>query len=287
MLLSDDQVDRFETEILNLLADVGLGVRNDEIAGLLQQQGCSRGANGRLRIPRQVALAVIGSQKRRTEARKQGVPTKDRVADDSGPLLPDAFCPGPTRYFDFERGQPVDLTPEIVDSMMRLAEATPEIGRVHCWWPPTAEPEIESIVNLIRSLKLTRKVMGLDAIRPKQIKYLVEIGEILTGEPQSTRYLAGSQCMTPPLILGDRAAEEMLERRDCGVPRYFVATMTMVGISAPITLPGAVVAGAAEILGGMVAAHAVCPEAEITGGAFVVCTSLKAIPVNEFSLNPC
>jgi len=40
--------------------------------------------------------------------------------------------------------------------------------------------------------------------------------------------------MTPPLILGDRAAEEMLERRDCGIPRYFVATMTMVGISAPI-----------------------------------------------------
>ncbi len=52
--------------------------------------------------------------------------------------------------------------------------------------------------------------------------------------------------MTPPLILGDRAAEEMLERRDCGVPRYFVATRTMVGISSPITLPGAVVAGAAE-----------------------------------------
>ena len=275
MLLDDNQIERFETEALDLLADVGLGVRNGTIASLLQQQGCRCGANGRLRIPREVALAVIGSQKRRSNEAPQGAASQDRVAEDAMPVLTDAFSPGPTRYFDFERGQPVDLTPEIADSMMRLAEATPEIGGVHCWWPRTAEPEIESIVNLVRSLKRTRKVMGLDAIHPKQIKYLVEIGEILTGESRSTRYLAGSQCMTPPLILGDRAAEEMLERRDCGVPRYFVATMTMVGISTPITLPGAVVAGAAEILGGMVAAHAVCPEAEMTGGAFVVCTNPK------------
>ena len=246
MLLSDNQVDRFETEVLNLLADVGLGVKNDKIAGLLQQKGCKCGAKGRLRIPREVALEVIGSQKRRSEKGKQGAVAEDDVADDSRPVLTDAFNPGPTRYFDFERGQSVDLTPEIADNMMRLAEATPEIGGVHCWWPNINEPEIESIVNLVRSLKLTRKVMGLDAIHPKQVRYLVEIGEILTGEPRSTRYLGGSQCMTPPLILGDRAAEEMLERRDCGVPRYFVATMTMVGISSPITLPGAVVAGAAE-----------------------------------------
>jgi len=274
MLLNVNQVDRFETETLNLLADVGLGVKNEEIAGLLQKQGCKYGANGRLRIPREVAMEVIGSQKLRTKKGKQEMITEDRVTDDSRPVLTDAFNPGPTRYFDFERGQSVELTPEIADNMLRLAEATPEIGGVHCWWPNTTEPEIESIVNLVRSLKLTRKVMGLDAIHPKQVKYLVEIGEIVTGESRSLRYLGGSQCMTPPLILGDRAAEEILERRDCGVPSYFVATMTMVGISSPITLPGAVVAGAAEILGGMVAAHTVCPEAEITGGAFVVCANL-------------
>ncbi|HUT23564.1 MAG TPA: trimethylamine methyltransferase family protein, partial [Sumerlaeia bacterium] len=154
-------------------------------------------------------------------------------------------------------------------------EATPEIGTAHCWWLPGVEAEVECVANLVRALKLTRKVTGLDAIHPKQVRYLVEIGEILTGEPRSTRYLSGSQCMTPPLILGNRAAEEMLERRNCGVPVYFVATMTMLGVSSPITRWGSVVAGAAEILGGMVAAHAVCPEGRITGGAFVVSADMK------------
>ena len=104
----------------------------------------------------------------------------------------------------------------------------------------------------------------------------IEAGRLLIpGEPRSTRCLSGSQCMTPPLILGNRAAEEMLERRSCGVPVCFVATMTMLGVSSPITRWGSVVAGAAEILGGMVAAHAVCPEGRITGGAFVVSADMK------------
>ena len=295
MLLDDPQLDRLEAEVLSLLDNVGLRVAHDEVAALLEKRGCRPGPKGRLRIPREVLCEVIESQQARAAAIEKPAtdpppttpqqapdeplpPTPKRFpgfatpqASDGPALLEAAFCPGPIRYYDLERRAAVDLTDAIADDMMRLAEATPEVASVHCWWRRNAEPEVECIANLVLALKLTRKATGLDAIHPAQVKYLVQIGEVLTGDPRSTRYLWGSQCMTPPLILGDRAAEEMLERQRQGVPVYFVATMPMIGVSSPVTRLGSVVMGAAEILGGMTAAHAIAPEGEITGGAFVVC----------------
>ena len=298
MLLDTLQLDRLEAEVLNLLENTGLGVAHDEVAALLEKRGCRPAAKGRLRIPRELLSETIAAQQTRAAAESSAddphppTPTPalrqtppDRLPPppnrfpgfatpgaSGGPaLLEAAFCPGPIRYYDLERRAAVDLTDAIADDMMRLAEATPEVASVHCWWRRDAEPEVECIANLVRALKLTRKATGLDAIYPAQVKYLVRIGEILTGEPRSTRYLWGSQCMTPPLILGDRAAEEMLERQRQGVPVYFVATMPMIGVSSPVTRLGSVVVGAAEILGGMTAAHAIAPEGDITGGAFAVC----------------
>ncbi|MCD6416058.1 MAG: trimethylamine methyltransferase family protein [Planctomycetes bacterium] len=278
MLLNESQVDRLETEVFKLLEDVGLGVRNDEITAMMLKAGCTQAPTGRLLIPRALAQELILSQIRSTEEEQQRAAEEDAPAPiraSADYVMRDAFAPGPTQYYDFERGETVALTEEIVEGIMRFADATPQIGGVHCWWPGGIEPEVESIVILLRALKVTRKALGLDAIYPKQVKYLIEIGEILTGESRSTRYLAGSQCMTPPLVLGERAAGEMLERYRCGVPEYFVATMTMVGISSPITNLGAVVSGAAEVLGGMVAAHAICAEASIIGGAYVVSSNIK------------
>ncbi|MEI6502117.1 MAG: trimethylamine methyltransferase family protein, partial [Armatimonadota bacterium] len=80
-------------------------------------------------------------------------------------------------------------------------------------------------------------------------------------------YVGGSQCMTPPMGLGYRAAQEMLERRKHGVRRYYVATMAMVGVSAPLDLLSAAALSAAEVLGGLVTAFVICPEAALMGTA--------------------
>jgi trimethylamine--corrinoid protein Co-methyltransferase len=108
----------------------------------------------------------------------------------------------------------------------------------------------------------------MDALIPAQIKYLAEISEIVTGEAGSRFFVTGSQCMTSPLILGHRSAEEMLVRARYHIDNYFVATMAMLGFSTPVTLAGGIALGAAEVLAGSVAAHVINPQAAITGGAF-------------------
>jgi trimethylamine--corrinoid protein Co-methyltransferase len=275
MLLNDAQIDRIEAEVLRLLAEVGLAVMNDEIAGLMRALGCTDGPRRRLRIPVETAREVIAARIRINGETRKDAHTQPPIPCPEGPVLNYAFSPGPTHFFDFERWETIGLTDEIADDMIRMADATPEVGGVHPLWTPSPEPEISSVVQLVRCLKLSRKTTGLDAIYPRQMKYMVEIGEILTGQPGSSRYVGGSPCITPPLILGDRMAEEILQRRDCRVQRYSVITMTMVGVSSPVTRLGTVITGAAEVLGGMVATHAVDPEAAIEGGAFIACTDLR------------
>jgi trimethylamine--corrinoid protein Co-methyltransferase len=89
----------------------------------------------------------------------------------------------------------------------------------------------------------------------------------VTGRPGDSSYVGGSQCMTPPLNLGHRAAQEMLERRQHNVPRFYVATMAMVGASAPVDLLSATALAAAEVLAGLCAAYVIYPEAALTGTA--------------------
>ena len=276
MLLNDAELDRIEIEVFRLLEDVGLDVRDDEITRLLLESGCKSLPNGRLRIPRELASEVVAFQQARCSAPASEPAGPQRPAALETAVMHSAFVPGPTVCYDYGAGEVVGVTDEIARRVLQLADATPEVASVHCLWRPGLRPETESIDMLIDALKITRKPTGLDAIFPGQVKYLVEISEIVTGEAGSSYYLAGSQCITPPLILGSRSAGEMLERKKCGVAHYFVATMTLVGVSSPVTRPGAVIAGAAEILGGWVAAHAVAPEGSLTGGAFVSCMDMAS-----------
>jgi len=119
----------------------------------------------------------------------------------------------------------------------------------------------------VQALKLTRKSAGIDALNPLEVKYLAEISEIVTGRAGDCSYVGGSQCMTPPMTLGHRAAQELLERKQHGVGRCYVATMAMVGGSTPVDLLGATALAAAEVLAGLAVAFVINPDFALTGTA--------------------
>ena len=176
-----------------------------------------------------------------------------------------AFDCGPTKYYDDNLKKAVSVDTNILIDMMKLAEATPEIGYISTWYRSDVDPRIERVDSLVTALKYTKKVDGIEAIYPEVIKYLKEASEIITERTGDSSYLAGSECITSPLILEKRSAEDILERARLSIHRYHVASMITIGVNTPITVPASAVLGAAEILGGMIACWCVDPCSDITG----------------------
>jgi trimethylamine---corrinoid protein Co-methyltransferase len=282
-MLHAPDVAQLEDKVFELLRDVGILVENDAMTEMCLRKGCKAGADHRVRIPRELVdemVAFLRPSQAEYERNHELVyccgPDWHHYLVWSGQVeqfreryktefLMQAFDCGPTTYYDHRQNAIKPVDDAIFDTMMKFAEATPEIGYTSMWYRQDMPPMIERLDSLRRSMDLTSKFTGIEAIHPEVIKYLKEASAILTGDPDSSAFLAGSECMTPPLILDKRSAEDILARAEAGVHRYHVASMPTLGVSTPVTLAGAIVMGAAEILGGMAICWCVDPESDISG----------------------
>lgn len=292
-MLSGTQVETLAEKVHRILADTGVMIENQALAEIMLTKGCTAGNDRRLKIPHALLDEMVSFQKQ-TQAEydsdTQLVPLCgpdwthhiiwNRQQDNmrarlKREFLMPAFDCGPTTYYDYAKRQPRGVDTEIFDTMMKFAEATPEIGYTSTWYRQDIPPMIERLDSLARGLRLTRKLDGIEAIYPEVVKYLRDASEIITGRPGDSSFLAGSECMTMPLILEHRSAEDILARKAASVHRYHVASMPTLGINTPVTLAGAIVMGAAEILGGMVACWCADPESDLSGRMITLLVDMR------------
>ena len=282
-MLSATQREILESKTLHLLAELGLKVESDEIESLMLGKGCKQAPSGRIRIPSTLIREMTAFQQV-TQAKDNadqelhyhyGVDWTHHIVwhgrqEEMRQLLSKrfrmpAFDCGPTKYFDDRDQQLHAVDTEAFIEAKKFAQATEEIGYISTWYRQDVPPKIERLDSLVLGLQYTHKLDGIEAIYPEVIKYLKEMSEILTGKPGDSSFLAGSECMTMPLILESRSAADILARKAAGVHRYHVASMPTGGVSTPVTIAGSVVMGAAEVLGGMAACWCVDPESDLSG----------------------
>lgn len=283
-MLSSSQIEVLRDRTLQMLAEVGLRVESDELVEAMVASGCTRHhATGRVLVPGQLVeqLVVKLAPNQWIDADDQSLhpfcgidwthwlmwtgqkeAVRERMRSEF--LMP-AFDCGPTTYYDYRAQQSRPVDTDVFITMKKLAEATPEIGYISTWYRQDVPKETERLESLVLALQYTTKVDGIEAIDPRVIKYLVEAGEIMSGVEKDARYLAGSECLTSPLILDHRSAEDMLARKAAGVRKYHMCSMPTIGVSTPVTTAAAIVLGAAEVLGGLVAAFCLDPEGDLTG----------------------
>ncbi|MCK5008798.1 MAG: trimethylamine methyltransferase family protein, partial [Spirochaetales bacterium] len=190
-------------------------------------------------------------------------------------FLMQAFDCGPTTFYDYPQRSVKPVDGGIFETMLKFAEATPEIGYISCWYRQDLPPRIERLQSLVEGLKITRKLDGIEAIQPEMIKYLKEAGVIVYGDGDSSAFLAGSECMTMPVVLEARSAEDILERKRCGVHRYHIASMPTLGVSTPVTLAGSIVLAAAELLGGMTVCWCADPESDLSARMITLVVDMR------------
>jgi len=289
-------------KVYELLWDVGIKIENDELEQIMLKSGCKKGSNGRIKIPKNLIEDYVKYQRSRVNTDKEdeklysyyGVDwahhliwngkRKKSLEKIKTELKVAAFDCGPTKYYDYKDNKIKPIDTDIFIEMMKFAQSTDEIGYISTWYRTDVPPKIERIDSLILGLQYTDKVDGIEAIYPKVIKYLLEISEIITDKPGGSSFLAGSEDLTSPLILGKRSAEDILERAKRGVKRYHIASMPTIGIASPIASADSIVLGAAEILGGLVVSNCADPGSDLSGR--MICNMLDMRSTNTTCATP-
>lgn len=282
-----------EEKTFQFLWDYGIGVPNEELTGCCLARGCKPGRDHRVRVPKELIREMVEYQKQSQEDYEDF----HRLVHTCGPdwahhlqwtgqteefrrrcrseFLMQAFDCGPTTFYDYPNSSVLPVNGKIFQTMLKFAEATPEIGYTSCWYRQDLPPRIERLHSLIEGLKITRKLDGIEAIQPEMIKYLKEASVIVYGDAGSSAFLAGSECMTMPAVLEARSAQDILERRRCGIHRYHVASMPTLGVSTPVTLAGAIVLAAAELLGGMIVCWCADPQSDISARMITLVADMR------------
>jgi trimethylamine:corrinoid methyltransferase-like protein len=287
MLLDESGKEKIAAEVFRILADIGLKVETGEMRQALVAIGCKEKTGHRIAIPKKI-VEEIAARQRKTQAEDAAVQelyytcnidwthailwrhevdkVKEALKDN---LLVSAFDCGPTKYYDYRQQKSVGVDTGTFIEMKKLAQSTPEIGYIANWYRNDVPPRLERLDSLILAFEHTDKSAGVEAIYPEVIKYLKQASDILSrgSDDEPGTYLAGAECIIPPLILDDRSGRDILERKKCGIRKYHVATMGALAISLPITIAGAVAVSAAELLGGWAAVYAVDPEARFNARA--------------------
>ncbi len=270
-------------KVIELLKDVGIKVENDKLEESLLKKGCNLRPNGRVSIPETLINDYVSYQNSKENKDSEnellysyyGVDftnwltwsgrRKEALEKINNELMVALFDCGPMKYYDYLSGKTIPNTTDIFINMMKFAQSTKEVGYISGWYRTDVSPKIERIDSLILGLNYTDKYDGVEAIYPEVIKYLCEISEIVSGIPGDTRYLAGSECFTPPLILEKRSAADILERIKRKVKRYHIASMPTIGVSTPLSIGDSAIIGAAEILGGLAIVNCLDPESDLSG----------------------
>ena len=255
-LFSDDELDQLAAATLEVLERSGLMYQSERVLAALEAAGALVDrAQQRARLPRRLLEALLASRPRPRTA-----PAPRRTADLP---LPGIGLQVAQFYYDHERQQRRPGNREDLVQMIRLGDALEDgqpVSQVLILReePPLVEP-LEALALLLEHSSRPGDTYPYCAA---QFPYLEEIGAIWAGDAR--RFLGGGIFMVSPLRMGERAAEYVAAMTSRELP-VGVGTMPVSGVSAPVTTAGAIVVGAADILGGWAAAWALAPELPLSG----------------------
>ncbi|MCX6072114.1 MAG: trimethylamine methyltransferase family protein, partial [Chloroflexi bacterium] len=190
------------------------------------------------------------------------------VASLTRPAMAVKFGGACIEVYDLERQSTRQPRRQDLVNLVRLGEAIPEVGAVGN--PVTylmeddgspVDPRLQRVKTAALIARYTRKAGPTEVWNGKELKYLMELGEIVRGSRQA--YLANPCFVTAketisPLILDEAAGEVLLLLAENGLPCTLIP-MPVSGGSSPLTMASNIALGNAEILGVFCALRAACP----------------------------
>lgn len=273
LLFSDDDLDRLEAAVFRTLTEVGVLVQDETICDALRKAGAVvDGTDTPVRLSRELLQEVVDEQKQHQE-QSQGKHTSPSISAGKKEPVLGMYSHVAQFFYDWERKERRHPTMEDFLFCLRFGDVhAPEAGVSHMLLLRGYSPFMQNLEATYTILEHANNVGGSYIHYGEQVPYFSEIGKIWMDDPY--RFLDCCLFAATPLRFDQRACELMRAMAELGRSPA-IGTMVTSAASAPVTVAGAVVVGAAEVLGGMTMQHVLGAPAPRSGGIATGSMDLK------------
>ncbi len=280
-VLTESQFEQAAAEVRQVLGKIGFHLGHERLRALALQAGCAETAQGRVVFDGRQIDEMRERIRELFPPPPAGAP-EPRLVHPKRPLRTGLGNIVP-KVYDYETRSAVAADTDHLSALTKLAHAEQRVASLCI--PLSRQdvpPPIEQLDALVLMARLTDKPVGsVDPTVPEAVPYIAEMGTALGHEPAS--FIGPCNCLNPPLRLGPRTAETMLQRARYHAPAM-MTTMTNIGGTGPVDMYGSVVLATAEIVGGQILALIVDPDAAVSG--YTATTQLDMLTGNLTESTP-
>jgi len=253
----DNHIDELRDRSFRLLETHGVTIEHEEAGKLLTAAGATLTSDGKgYKLPRQLIKEALA-----TTPKTVGLYAKDPDWDLQLPRADGTFVmrtgTGAHGFVDAYSGDYRNLKLEDVDIIARLSNHLDQVGFVAHPFVGGVPEVTADIHGLARLIIQTHKHVMLQPYDFKNIEYLMRIVAAAAGGEQQLRQRPIASCIVTaftPLAFTLMDVEAIRLSARYGLPIHACSLPSAAG-TAPITMPGATVMAAAEILAILVLAH--------------------------------
>lgn len=253
-VVSPEKAPALDEAVRRTLRERGMWVHHPQMLQALADKGAQVSFEDRRALLTDELLdEVIGLQLERAVARP---PEPGRPGAAYTAALGFEIAP---RFYDYAAGAARHATAADLVDMVKLAQMLPQVDTVCA--PLTVvdmDPRLEPLESVLTVAQHTDKAISTVSLIPGHHPCFAAFGELLAGDRGA--FIGNSAWMTSPLCISRRAGELFRLAPEYGHLTSGAGTMVIAGMSGPITRAGAIVIGAAELLGTWVGALALQPQ---------------------------
>ncbi|MBM3705120.1 MAG: hypothetical protein FJW66_01205 [Actinobacteria bacterium] len=269
---------------LKVLENTGMRFLSERMLEALEKRGASVDRAGSIaRIPGKFAEECVEAQKNDIKKGRKQILLNGGVSSRTGEKISCKFGSGAFYTFDWETKTKYKPDENGVAQAIQFGNALDDVGMIGVPVIPDRvkgeklSPHIFPILRAMFVAKNTHKVGNSEVNTPKQLKYLMKMGEVIRGSHKA--YLEDPCFITAkhpvsPLQMDRDACDVLLALAENGLPSNAIS-MPILGTSVPVTLTGAIVISNAEIIGCMCAIKSIYPEAMVLGGVMPAVMDMK------------
>jgi trimethylamine--corrinoid protein Co-methyltransferase len=274
--LTGPQMQSIHDATLQVLRDVGLRVECEDFYPPLRQAGAAVDADSRVvKFPPRLVEAMLDDLRRRIAAGQRQCLLNGVTTPRWTPPHGCKFGGACIEYLDLDVDAVRKPTQADLIRLLQLGEALEGVGfvgnPVACLVDDAGRPvppPMQRIRTAALVAKHTTKCGSTEVWNQRELKYLIEIGQIVRGGAEAHRrqpcFVTAKETIAPLRFPADDGRVLLMLARH-RLPCTIIP-MPLAGGSSPVTLAGNVVVGNAEILGVLACLHAAEPEAMIGGG---------------------
>jgi len=262
-------MDQKEEDLIHALSikcldEIGVAIHSEEVLKMLEENGAVVDYDSMVaRMPE--AMVNKALQSAPSEFTLYG---RDSKHDIPLPIDgPPKCAPSGLAVFisDLETGEPRDATKDDLAKFIRLADALDSIGYV---WTSITLSDVPRMVHGAHEVwvtlqNTTKHITGVYAHGAEDALMQIELAALVVGGKENLRkkpILSVVMCPVSPLTFEKGAVEAHVEFAKAGVPISSMS-MSMGGISAPVTVAGMISNNNTENLASLVITQTACPGA--------------------------